>query len=98
MAKTFVVLYTPGSAWLPDKPVSEQPLREHGYYMKSLYDAGKMTHGGPYMDSKGGLTILLVADEAEARQILEKDPAVVDHVMNAELHPWYSVNWETFGT
>jgi uncharacterized protein len=98
MPKTFVVLYTPGTAWLPDKPVWEQPLRAHGEYMKQLYDTGKMTQGGPYTDNGGGLTILSVEDEAEAQQIIEKDPAVVHGIMNAELHPWYSVNWDTFGT
>lgn len=28
--KTFIVIYRPGSSWIEGKPISEQPLQEHG--------------------------------------------------------------------
>jgi hypothetical protein len=37
---TFLVIYRPGPAWLVGKSVSEQPLKEHGKYMLSLYVKG----------------------------------------------------------
>jgi hypothetical protein len=33
---TFLVIYRPGPSWLVGKPISEQPLKEHGKYMLSL--------------------------------------------------------------
>jgi hypothetical protein len=41
----FMIHYTCGAAWLPDTPVLEQPLREHGMYMHSLYQQGILLHG-----------------------------------------------------
>jgi hypothetical protein len=38
---TFLVIYRPGPAWLPNKPPSEQPLLEHGRYMLSLFAKGR---------------------------------------------------------
>ena len=34
---TYLVIYRPGPAWLVGKSVLEQPLKEHGKYMLSLY-------------------------------------------------------------
>jgi hypothetical protein len=44
---TYLVLYRPGPAWLTGKSVMEQPLREHGKYMLSLYTKGSMKLAGP---------------------------------------------------
>ena len=46
---TYLVLYRPGPAWLTGKSVMEQPLKEHGKYMLSLYIKGSMKlAGSPY--------------------------------------------------
>src|SRR5688572_30368617 len=37
---TYLVVYRPGPSWLPGKPVTEQPLKEHGRYMIELYTKG----------------------------------------------------------
>lgn len=37
MNYTYLVVCRPGPAWLPGKPLSEQPLQEHGKYMLSLH-------------------------------------------------------------
>jgi hypothetical protein len=37
---TFLVIYRPSPAWLAGKPISEQPLKEHGTYILSLYAQG----------------------------------------------------------
>jgi|SRR6516162_5618272 len=73
---TYLVLYRPGPAWLTGKSVMEQPLKEHGKYMLSLYIKGSMKLAGPLTDNAGGAVLLEVSNEAEARAIVANDPAV----------------------
>ena len=88
----FVVIYTPGPAWLEGKSLTEQPFyREHGRYMKRFFDEKRLIMGGPFMDNQGGLGILDVANEAQAREIFEQDPAVLARVFQPHLHPWHTV-------
>lgn len=96
MAKIFSIVYSRGPNWLGDKSVFEQPLKAHGAYMHDLFKAGKLMHGGPFLDNQGGLAIIRVEEEAEAQRIVADDPAVVQGIMNAALHPWYQVDWETY--
>lgn len=91
---TFLVIYKPGPAWIAGKPVTEQPLKEHGRYLLSLYATGSLKFAGPFLDDSGGAAAFEAADEAEAKAIVEKDPAVVSRVFVYELHPWRLVEWE----
>jgi hypothetical protein len=59
---TFLVIYRPGPAWLVGKSVSEQPLKEHGKYMLSLYVKGSMKLAGPLTDNAGGAVVLAICD------------------------------------
>ena len=92
---TFLVVYKPGPKWLTGKPLAEQPLREHGRYMLSLYSKGDLKIAGPFTDDSGGAVVLNVADEAAAKSIVRNDPAVVTGVFVYELHPWGLVDWES---
>lgn len=96
MSQLFVIQYTPGPTWDPEKPVFEQNLRAHGGYMKQLYDAGQLTHGGPFTDNSGGLSIIRADDLEAAQAILAADPAIIDGVFVATLHPWLSVDWNSY--
>ena len=89
----FLVIYKPGPAWLPGKRMAEQPLREHGKYMLSLYSQGDLKIAGPFSDETGGALVLNVASDAEAKNIVANDPAVVTGVFVYELHPWGLVDW-----
>jgi uncharacterized protein YciI len=73
---TYLVMYRPGPAWLTGKSVMEQPLKEHGKYMLSLYIKGSMRLAGPLTDNAGGAVLLEVSDETEAKAIVVNDPAV----------------------
>ncbi len=85
----FVVIYTPGPAWLAGKSVPEQPFfREHGRYMQQVFAHRQLIMGGPFLDNQGGLGILDVANEAQAYEILAHDPAVLAKVFQPHLHPW----------
>lgn len=67
----FVIIYTPGSAWIQGKPLAEQPyFREHARYMQRIFDEKRLLLGGPFTDNTGGMGILNAASEAEAQEIL----------------------------
>ena len=93
---TYLVLYRPGPAWLTGKSVMEQPLKEHGKYMLSLYIKGSMKLAGPLTDNAGGAVLLEVSNEAEAKAIVANDPAVKSGVFVYEMHPWKLQPWEKF--
>jgi len=93
---TYLVIYRPGPAWLAGKSVLEQPLKEHGKYMLSLYIKGSMKLGGPLTDDAGGAVLLAVADESEAKTIVAADPAVKSGIFVYEMHPWKLQPWDEF--
>ena len=83
---TYLVVYRP-VAWLIGKSVMDQPLKEHGKYMLSLYIKGSMKLAGPLTDNAGGAVLLEVSDEAEAKAIVANDPAVNSGIFLYEMHP-----------
>ena len=85
---TFLVMYRPGPAWLAGKSISEQPLKEHGTYMRNLYAQGSVKLAGPLTDDAGGAVVLEVANESVAKAIVTEDPAVKAGVFVYEMHPW----------
>ncbi len=88
----FVVIYTPGSAWIQGKPLVNQPyFREHGRYMQQIYDEKRLLLGGPFTDETGGLGVVNAATEAEVQEILAHDPAILMKVFQANIHPWHTV-------
>ena len=93
---TYLVIYRPGPAWLAGKSVLEQPLKEHGNYMLSLYIKGSMKLAGPFTDDAGGAVLLAVADELEAKAIVAADPAVKSGIFVYEMHPWKLQPWDEF--
>jgi uncharacterized protein YciI len=93
---TYLVIYRPGPAWLVGKSVLEQPLKEHGKYMLSLYIKSSMKLAGPLIDDAGGAVLLAVADESEAKTIVAADPAVKSGIFVYEMHPWKLQPWDEF--
>jgi uncharacterized protein YciI len=98
MSKLFVIYYTPGASWQDGKPFSEQDLRSHGAYMKQLYDNNQLLHGGPFLDDSGGISIIKAESIEQAQAILDADPAIVNAVYKGRLHPWFSVDWDNYGS
>jgi uncharacterized protein YciI len=87
-SELFVVIYRPGPAWQAGRPMSEQGLVPHGRYYSGLLDSGRLQAGGGFVESDGGLAILRAADLAEARAIVDADPAVTSGIFVAELEQW----------
>jgi uncharacterized protein len=92
----YLVIYRPGPGWLTGKSVMEQPLKEHGKYMLSLYIKGSMKLAGPLTDDAGGAVLLEVSNESEAKAIVANDPAVKSGIFVYEMHPWKLQPWDEF--
>ena len=87
----FVVIYRPGRAGRAGRPVTEQDLRAHYFFLIALYQSGLVTLAGPFLDDTGGMLVLRARDAAEAAQTVASDPAVVGNVMRAEVRPFRAV-------
>jgi uncharacterized protein YciI len=91
---SYLCIYRPGAKWLSGKPLSEQPLREHGRYMLDLYRRGIMRLAGRFADGSGGAMLFGADDDASAQAIVAADPAVVAQTFTYELRQWAFVDWE----
>ena len=80
-ARQYVVILKHGPKWLPGKGAAEQPLLTHRQYLKELADKGTLRLAGPFLDDSGGLILLNVGSEADARRLEEQDPGVVDGIL-----------------
>jgi len=89
----YLIIYRPGPAFLLGKPLSEQPLKEHGRYMLGLYRKGTMRMAGGFADASGGAALIDAESLEEARAIAEADPAVIAKTFIYDLHPWQLVPW-----
>jgi len=85
----YVFLHVPGPNWLIGKPILEQPLARHFQYMTQLESERKLVLGGGFLDGSGAMGVLQVSSLAEARAIVENDPAVKEGVVTTQVHPWY---------
>ena len=72
----------------PDNMTSdeERVMGEHFAYLKDLTAKGKCLMAGPVW-GKFGLVVLKVQSETEAREIMDKEPSVVQKVHTYEIYP-----------
>lgn len=64
----------------------------HREYLKSLFDSGKLTASGPWVDESGALIVYEAADEAEVRALMAADPySGGEIVANVEIKEWHQV-------
>ncbi|MEU4293884.1 muconolactone Delta-isomerase family protein [Kribbella sp. NPDC026596] len=70
-----------------DRRMAVRPA--HREYLTELKTAGKLVVAGPFADQTGALLVYDVADEAELRDILAKDPYTPANVAEiATLAEW----------
>jgi uncharacterized protein YndB with AHSA1/START domain/uncharacterized protein YciI len=75
-------------------PAERATMGEHVAYCRSLLQKGKAVLFGPVVDREGvwGCAVLTVADDAEARAIVDADPAVTAGIgARYELLPFLSI-------
>lgn len=92
-APLYLVVYGPGPSFLTGKPLGEQPLREHGRYLLSLYRQGVLKWAGPFADDSGGALVLEAEDDAAALALVRADPAVETQIFDFQLRRWSPVDW-----
>lgn len=85
----YVFIHRPGPAWLPDRPLMDQPLQGHFEYMTALEEDGVLALGGGFTDGSGALGVLRADSLAEAERIARSDPAVAAELVTTEVHPWF---------
>ncbi|MEU8226046.1 muconolactone Delta-isomerase family protein [Kribbella sp. NPDC048915] len=69
-----------------DRRMAARPA--HREYLAALKAEGKLVAAGPFTDQTGALLVYDVADEAELREILAKDPYPDDVYEIATLAEW----------
>lgn len=72
-------------------PEEQQVVRAHFAYLEALLEEGKLILAGRTLNndySTFGIVLFVANDDAEAREIVDKDPAVVHRVMRGELYPY----------
>lgn len=85
----FAIFYTQGPAWVQGKSIYEQPAEDHDQWALNLFKAHKLLLAGPFSDDSGGLVVIEVSNEAEARELFASDPGLISGIFQATLHPWY---------
>lgn len=81
MKNTFVLLLTPGSAWIEGKTVREQPYwAQHADFMDQLFANGMVILGGPFSDATGSMVIIEGESEQAVADLFASDPFVVHNI------------------
>jgi uncharacterized protein YciI len=90
MTTYYAVFLRPGSGWVPEKGVREQPFwDDHARYMDALFANGAVVLGGPFADRTGSMVILEAQSAAHARELYRDDPWTVhDVLVVAEVKEW----------
>ena len=85
----YVAVVTPGPSWREAEAAGKRlDMSRHLAYVTELRKRGKLMLGGPFSDGKGGLLVYRAGSMEEAVQLFEADPARIEKVFEAEIHPW----------
>lgn len=92
-----ICLIRTGSAWEHGHPLGRQKLiAEHIAYLRALARHGAVIQAGPVLGPDGhpgpdGLIglVLYALDEAQARELAERDPAIAAGLVRCDVRPWY---------
>ncbi len=84
----FLFIYRPGPAWRAGAPMHEQDLRPHGAYWQRLVGEGRAFAAGRFLESEGGMAVVIAPGADAARAILAADPAITSGVFIATFEHW----------
>ncbi len=85
--KLFALILRPGSTWKPGRPFEEQGLRDHFFYWKGLFRAGRIASFGP-LGNDSGLVILTARSLGDAEAIMYADPANKAKIFTGDVLPY----------
>lgn len=63
-------------------------MERHFQYLNGLLAEGKLILAGPCLDGAFGIVVYRAESMFAAREVMENDPAVINQLMSAELHPY----------
>jgi uncharacterized protein len=90
--KQFVYVVRPTRLAMVDDPTDDEQrvVREHFEHLQGLLADGRLHLAGPAPDGADsfGIVVFDAEDEEAARATMDSDPAVVQGVMSARLHPF----------
>lgn len=87
----FVVVHTPGPAWEPGLPLTQQVgILEHRNHWARALEDGWLQMGGPFTDGAGGGMMVCRpdVDEDMLRAHALADPAVESDLLQFEIRSW----------
>jgi uncharacterized protein YciI len=88
--RLFAIVFRTGPAWDKARPPAQQSfMKEHSQNLAALRKAEKIALGGRFGEL--GLVVVRAADLAEARAMLDGDPAVAAGVFQADVQPWSTI-------
>lgn len=91
--RCLVVFHSPGPAWEPGLPLTQQVgIQGHSAHYAQLLAAGQLVMGGPFVDGAGGGMMICKPgmDEDQLRTHALTDPAVESGLLQFEIRPWIS--------
>lgn len=91
MALYYMVLLKRGPRWTPEVTDETKKIQEgHMANIQKMADTGKLVVAGPFLDGGElrGIFIFKVGTEAEAKALMDSDPAVQAGRLIGEIHPW----------
>jgi uncharacterized protein YciI len=87
-----LVILTPGPNQIEKGAIRDSIFRGHRKNIGKLAESGKLIIAGPFGDNDKlyqGIFILNAKTVAEAKGLLQTDPAIGSKVLDAELYEWY---------
>ena len=73
-----------------DMEARDRTVDAHRAYLAKGREAGIVADSGPFIDGAGGMYVLQVADEAEARVFVDNDPYKKDGHLRLTVRPYKS--------
>lgn len=92
MKSYMLVILKTGTATIEDRQTIDSLFAGHLKNIRLLAESGKLVIAGPLgknPHSYRGIFILDVADEHEASDILQTDPAIIEKLLEPEVFKWY---------
>jgi uncharacterized protein YciI len=79
-----LVEFRAGPMWTSGPPEEQSGWDDHAAFIDELVARGTMVMGGPFADYSGSLIVLENVGEHEARELVSRDPFIVNGVFVLE--------------
>lgn len=79
-----LVRWRAGPTWTSGRPEDQPGWDEHAVFVDGLIERRTFVMGGPFADGSGAFSILENIGEAEARELVARDPFVANGVFELD--------------